>query len=213
MILFRLISRFGKEILFIFLFILCLYSLFLYLTVGQRGYDDVLVKLSQQFLKGHTVLSIYNLPIRDIANYYNNFYVYFGPLSSLILMPFVFFFGEKVPQVSIGIFSMIISFVAVYFIAKKFKFSPIDSLWLSLFFVFSTVLFSSSVINITAYQVEALGVPFILLAIWVFLYNKNPFLIGLFIALAVLTRFTLMLTVMFFIVEIFIKDFRLNNWQ
>jgi len=201
-------KRKWKLVLFIPFLFLALYSTFLYLTVGQRGYDDVLVKLSEQFLKGHTVLSIYNLPIRDIANYYNNYYVYFGPLASLILIPFVFFFGEAVPQVSIGVGSMIASFVVVYFIAKRFKFTSLDSLWLSLFFVFSTVLFSSSVINITAYQVEALGVPFILLAIYGYLSKKNPLLIGLFIGLATMTRFTLVLQLYFFSSKYFIKDFR-----
>lgn len=195
----------GKLILFILLLLLSFYATFLYLTVGQRGFDTVLVKLSDQLIKHNTALSIYNLPPRDVANYYNNYYVYFGPLSSIILTPFVLVFGESVPQVSIGVFAMVVSFIVVFFIAKKFKFDSLDSLWLSLFFVFSTVLFSSSVINITAYQVEALGVPFILLAIWAYLAKKNPLLIGIFVGLAIMTRFTLMFAVVFFFMELFYR--------
>lgn len=203
--LFYYLKTHGKLTLFVLLLLLSLYATFLYLTVGQRGFDTVLVKLSDQFIKHNTALSIYNLPPRDIANYYNNYYVYFGPLSSIILAPFVLVFGESVPQVSIGVASMITSFIAVYFITKKFKFSSLDSLWLALFFVFSTVLFSSSVINVTAYQVEALGVPFILLALWSYLAKRNPLLIGLFLGLATMTRFTLMLAVVFFFIELFYK--------
>lgn len=201
----------GKLILFVLFFLFSLYSTYLYLTVGQRGFDKVLVSLSEQFVKGHLGLSIYNLPVRDISAYYNNFYVYFGPLSSILLMPFAFFFKDSFPQVTIGVGSIIASFIAVYFISKKFEFSSLDSLWLSLFFVFSTVLFGSSVINITAYQVAALGVPFILLAIWAYFSKKHPLLIGLFIGLATMTRFTLMLSIVFFFFELIQK--RLSRKQ
>jgi len=200
-------KRFG---LFLVVLIFSLYSTYLYLTVGQRGYDDVLVVLSQQFLKFHVALPIYNLPIRDISDYYNNFYVYFGPLSSVLLMPFVFVFGKSFPQVSLGVFTLVSSFIAAYFISRKFLFNKIDSLWLSLFFVFSTVLFSSSVINITAYQVEALGVPFILFAILAYLSRKNPLVIGALIGLAAMTRFTLILSVIFFIAEFLQKRISLK---
>lgn len=201
-----------RLVLLLLTIILCIYTTILYVTVGQRGYDTVLPDLSQRFLEGKVSMSIHKLPPRDISNYFENYYVYFGPLSSLMLMPVVLIFGEKTPQVLIGIFSMIVSFGAVYFISLKFKFSKVDSLWLSLFFVFSTVLFSSSVINITAYQVEALGVPFILLAICAYLYKRNAFLIGICIGLALLTRFTLMLAVSYFFFEMLQKRFTLKQF-
>ncbi len=201
-----------KLVLLVATLLLCLYATVLYLTVGQRGYDTVLTDLAVRFSEVKVSMSIHKLPPRDISNYYENYYVYFGPLSSLMLLPFVFIFGEKVPQVSLGVFSMIVSFICVYFISRKFKFEKVDSLWLSVFFVFSTVLFSSSVINITAYQVEALGVPFILLAITAYLYKRNAFFIGLFIALALLTRITLVGAVAFFFFEIFYKRFTIKQF-
>lgn len=209
---FSFFGRNGKLIIFVFLAIFSLYSTYLYLTIGQRGFDKVLSSLATQFVSGHVALPIYNLPIRDISAYYNNFYVYFGPLSSILLMPFAFFFKDAFPQVTLGVGSIIVSLVAVYFISKKFEFSSLDSLWLSLFFVFSTVLFSSSVINITAYQVEALGVPFILLALLAYLSNKHPLLIGLLIGLATMTRVTLMLSVVFFFFELIQKRFTIKQF-
>lgn len=137
-----LLRRYGGKMLLVLTSLFCLYSTYLYLTVGQRGYDKVLSSLALQFTKLHVALPIYNLPIRDISAYYNNFYVYFGPLASILLMPGALIFGDNFPQVIIGVGSMLVSFVTVYFIAKYFKFSRFDSLWLSLFFVFSTVLFS-----------------------------------------------------------------------
>lgn len=209
--LFRLKKYRVRFILFLILFAFSIISTIIYLTVGQLGKDDVLVILSGEFLKWNVNLPTNGLPERDIANYYNNFYVYFGPLASLLLTPFVLVFGTPFPQVGIGIASMITSFIVIYLISKKLKFSSIDSLWLSLFFVFSTVLFSSSVINITAYQVESLGVPFILLSIWAYLSKKNALLIGIFLGLAVLTRFTLILSIVFFFMEFLKKRFSLKQ--
>ncbi len=209
---FSFLRHYGEKGLLVLTSLFCLYSTYLYLTVGQRGYDKVLSSLALQFTKLHVALPIYNLPIRDISAYYNNYYVYFGPLASILLMPGAFFFGDNFPQVIIGVGSMLVSFVTVYVIAKHFKFSRFDSFWLSLFFVFSTVLFSSGVINITAYQVEALGAPLILLAIWAYLSKKNGFLIGLFIALATMTRITLMLSVVFFFIEVLRKKFSIRNF-
>jgi hypothetical protein len=203
----------GKLIIYILLLILCLYSTYLYLTVGQRGYDKVLSSLATQFIRGDLTLPIFNLPLRDYSNYYNNPYVYFGPLASILLIPGAFFMGDNFPQITIGISSMIVSFIAAYFISKKFKFDRQDSLWLALFFVFSTVLFSSSIINITAYQVEALGVPFILLAIWTYLYKKNTILIGLFVGLATMTRITLVFSIVFFFIELIRKKLSLKQFS
>lgn len=201
-----------KELLFFATLLFCIYSSFLYLTVGQKGHDDVLVILASQFLKWKVTLPTIGLPSRDIANYYSNFYVYFGPLSSLILMPFVFVFGKSFPQISLGIFSLAASFVSVYLICRTQKFQKLDSLWLAVFFTFSTVLFPSSIINITAYQVEALGVPFVLLSLWAYFSKKHNLLIGLFLGLAVLTRFTLMLALSFYFIEIFYKRLSIKQF-
>jgi hypothetical protein len=209
---FLFFQKHGNLLLFALFALFSIYSTYLYLTVGQRGFDKVLISLSAQFVSGHIALPIYNLPIRDISAYYNNFYVYFGPLASILLMPFAFFFKDAFPQVVIGVASMMASFIAIYFISKKFRFNSLDSLWLSLFFVFSTVLFSSGVINITAYQVEALGVPFILFAIWTYLSKKNPLVIGLLIGLATMTRFTLVLSITFFFFELLQKRFSMKQF-
>ncbi len=210
--LFLFLRKNVRVVLLVIILLLCLYTTVLYLTVGQRGYDTVLTNLATRFTEGKISMSVYRIPERDISNYYGNYYVYFGPLASIMLIPLVLLFGEQTPQVVIGVFSMIMSFAAVYLLALKFKFSQIDSLWISVFFVFSTVMFSSSVINVTAYQVEALGVPFVLLALCAYFYKRNAFFIGLFIAVALLTRITLVGVVAFFFFEIFYKRFSVRQF-
>lgn len=202
----------GKLYLFIILFIFSIFTTYLYVTVGQKNWDKSLVLLSEQFLRHKISLPVNEyLPIADIADYKYNFYLYFGPFPSILLMPFVAVFGRDFPQYFIGIFSMASSFILIYFISRKFKFQRQDSLWLSLFFVFSSVLFSSSVMNISAFQVGVLGVPLILFALNEYFGKKRGVIIGIFLALAILTRFTLMLSLVFFLLEFFKK--RLTSKQ
>src|SRR5581483_10006764 len=100
---FNLLKNKSKSIIFAVILIFALVSTIIYLTIGQRGYDSVLVVLALQFLKWKIALPTTGLPIRDVADYYNNYYVYFGPLSSLLLMPFALIFGYSTPQVLIGV--------------------------------------------------------------------------------------------------------------
>lgn len=211
-----MISLFRENkrlVFFVALFLFSIYSSFLIaINAAKYNSDKHLVLLTSQFLTGHLAIPpTSELPVGDVANYYNNFYLYFGPLPSILLMPFVFIFGKNFPQITIGIASIIASFIAVYFICKTFKFNRLDSLWLSLFFSFSTVLLSSGLINITAYQVEVMAVPFILFSLLSYFKKKNPLITGAFVALAVMTRFTLAGAVVFFFVEFLQKRINLKQ--
>lgn len=203
----------SKILLFVLIFLFTIFSSFLiFSTAVKYNSDKSLSLLAAQFIKGHISMEpTKELPLGDISIYGGKFYLYFGMFPSFILMPFVAFFGKNFPQGILGIGSMAASFAAIFSISRSFKFKQIDALWLSLFFVFSTVLFSSSLINITAYQVEVLGVPLILFSLAEYFSKKRPLLIGLFLGLAVLTRFTLILAVVFFIIE-FLKK-RLSRKQ
>lgn len=192
-----------RFILFILLFLFSVFSSYLIFTTAIRiNNDNSLVLLSNAFLTKHIALPINSeLPLGDVADYYYNFYLYFGPFPSIVLMPFVFIFGKSFPQVSIGIVSLILSFFAIFKISRRFKFDVIDSLWLCLFFGFSTVMLAASLINITAYQVEAMAVPLMLFALYEYFNKKRFLIIGLLIGLAIFTRIFLLLTVIFFIAE------------
>lgn len=197
-----------KVWLFITVFLFAIFSSFLIATIADKyNSDKSLSLLAGQFLKGHLSLEPnHDLPTGDIAKYGGKYYMYFGPLGSIILVPFVGLLGLEFPQITIGIGTLLVSFIAIYIISRSFKFEKIDSLWLSLFFVFSTVLLSTSLINITSYLVEALGVPLILLSLmFYFQKKKRPLLIGIFLGLAILTRVTLILAVVFFVYEFFKK--------
>lgn len=202
-----------KIILFIILLIFSLVSAYLILiTAAKYNWDISLNLLAMQFLKGHISLEpTLDLPVGDISIFNGKYYIFFGPLASILLMPAVAILGKSFPQIALGVIGLIVSFFAIYSISKSFKFNKIDSLWLSLFFTFSTVLLSTSLINITSYTVEAIGVPLVLLSLAEYFSKKRPLLIGFFLGFAILTRITLILAVIFFFIEFLSK--RLSKKQ
>lgn len=103
--------------------------------------DRHLVLLAKRFTEMKLSLNPINRPIGDVVDYHATFYLFFGPFSSLILMPFVALFGTDFPQVILGAGSALVAFLALYKIAGAFHYVKEDRLWLSVFFVFSTVLF------------------------------------------------------------------------
>lgn len=203
----KLLKKHLSLSLFSISFLFALVSAFLIFQISQgMNFDKHLVLLAERFIHWKiALLPDQYLPLGDIADYYSNFYIFYGPLPSIILMPFAAIWGKDFPQAYLGVGSMVASFAAVYFLSKSFKFNATDSLWLSLFFVFSTVLYAAGLINITAYQVQVLGVPLVLFALLCYFRKKHPLLIGLFIGLALLTRAVLVLSLLFFVLEFFQK--------
>src|SRR3989344_4069272 len=172
-------------------------------TAGFYKYepDTHLIYLAKRLTEMKLSLSPINRPIGDIVDYYANIYLYFGPFSSLVLMPFAAIFGRDFPQIFLGAGSLLVSFLALYKIAGAFRYGEEDRLWLSVFFVFSTVLFGVSVINFSAYQVQALGASLVLLSLAEYFGKRRFGLIGVWVALAGLTRMTLYLSLIFFFLE------------
>lgn len=207
------ILRNKKFAFFLLILIFGIYSSFLIFQVAAKFNSDTsLSLLASQFLTFHISLAPNDdLPLGDIAKFQGKYYVYFGPFPSILLMPFVAIFGKSFPQVFIGILSLIVSFWAVFSITRSQKFQVQDALWLSLFFVFSTVLLSASLINISAYQVQALSVPLILLSLRQYIVKRSFFWAGLLLGLAVLTRSMLILGALFYIAEYLQKKFTVKQ--
>lgn len=200
----------------ILLFVIILFAIYSALVLLRYGpifnSDNSLVLMAKQFSIGHVSLApTTDMPAGDMSFFNGRYYLFYGPFASIFLIPFVVVFGKGFPQVSLGIISLIISFIATYSISRSFKFGKQDSLWLSVFMVFSTVLFAAGVIDITAYQVEAFGFSLILLTLAMYFSQKRSLLVGLLMGLAILTRATLVLAVIFFVLEFLQKRLSLKH--
>lgn len=210
----RCLSLISRIILLV-LILFSIYSSYLIIKITNSralARDDHLVLLAEQFSHGNLSLSPLGLPLNDYVDYFSRQYLYFGPVSSIILIPFAALWGRAFPQLVVGILSLVVAFVAIYRICRLQKYSFWDSLWLSVFFCFSTVLFAVSIINLSAYQVQALGSAVVLLAIMEFLGKRRLFLVGIIIALAGMTRMTLYLSLVYFVVELFRSKTKINGY-
>src|SRR5205085_2825525 len=124
----ELIKKYPRLISFLAVFLYCIYACIILIPqLNIFNSQQSLVLLANQFLHGKISLApTIDLPVSDIAKYNGKYYLYFGPFPSLFLMPFTMIFGKNFPQVSIGIFSLVLSFYAAYSLAIFFNFSKVD---------------------------------------------------------------------------------------
>lgn len=167
------------------------------------GIDKHFSLLAQSFLNNDLYLSPNNLPDGDYVDFKGKQYLFFGPMTSILLMPFVFIWGKNFPQMTLSIASLVITFIAIFLLTRKLKFSKADSLWLANFFVFGTVLYFVGLVNTSAYIVQAVGTTFVVLSLFEYFTKKRWFIVGALVAAAGATRITLFGMIFFFLLEIF----------
>lgn len=164
--------------------------------------DNHFVLLAESFIKNDLYLNPVNLPKGDFADWIGHQYIFYGPTPAVILIPFVFLFGLNSPQYFISVISLILVFLGVFFLVKRLEFDGPDSLWLSIFFVFGTVLYFVGLVNISAYLVQTLGTVFVIFSLVEYFSKRRWWLVGIFVALAGVTRINLFGMVFFYSLEI-----------
>ena len=174
------------------LFLFAVFSAFIIYRAASFAKDYHFSSLAQSFVHGDLFLSPVNLPPGDFVDYYGKQYLFFGPMPAILLMPFVLFSGRDFPQITLSIFSMIVIYLAVFKLCRKFEFKSSDSIYLANFFVFGTVLYFVGIVNISAYLVQAVATMFVVLSILEYFGKKRWFVIGLLTAGAFATRSTLL---------------------
>lgn len=200
------LSYFAPLLVFIF----AVFSGFIIYRAAWFGIDKHFSLLAQSFLQGDLFLSPNNLPDGDYADFNGKQYLFFGPMPSILLMPFVFVFGKNFPQMILSISSLIVVFISIFLLCNKLKFSRIDSFWLANFFTFGTVLFFVGLINTSAYVVQTVAAALAVLALFEYFGKRRWLVIGTLVAAASATRLTLFGMVIFFLLEIWRNRFRVN---
>lgn len=185
-----------------FLFFILLFCFVSSVLIVQTAYwtkDNHYIFLANAFLQGRLDIIPLSLPMGDIALFKDKYFVYFGPLPAIMLLPFVIFFKNLSSQHILAIGLSIVDFFLLYQIAKRIVKKAEDAAWLSVFFIFGTIFIFFTLLNLTAYQVQIIAISFLIFALYEFFYKRRWLLMGVFIALAGMTRPTLFLTAIFFI--------------
>lgn len=186
----------------ILIFAFAVFGGFIIYRAAWFGIDKHFSLLAQSFLKNNLFLEPNNLPDGDYVDWHGKQYLFFGPMPSILLIPPVLIFGKNFPQMTLSITSLIVIFITVYFLTRKLGFTKTDSLWLSNFFVFGTVLYFVSLVNTSAYIVQAVATAFFALALLEYFTKRRWLIIGVLIASAGMTRITLYGTAIFFLLEL-----------
>lgn len=192
-------------------FLFAVFAGFVIYKATWFGIDKHFSLLAQSFLHNDLFLSPFNLPDGDYVDFNGKQYLFFGPMPSVLLIPPVLIWGKNFPQVTLSIISLVVVYLATFFLCRKFKISKIDSFWLSNFFVFGTVLYFVGLVNISAYVVQAVGTAFFMLALLEYFTKRRWWLIGILVGAAGATRITLFGASVFFIFQI-LANRRKMNW-
>lgn len=196
---------FAKYCILLILICLCLFfSWKIYSTAKISSSDQHFVILAKSFLQKRLDLisGTSKFPYGDIALFKGKYYLYFGPLPSLLLLLPVFIWGVNFSQHILTILTAIFSFYLMFRIAKQFNYSQTDSLWVAIFWVWGTIYSFLVLVNISAFQIQAISSLFILLAIKEFYTKRRYLLIGFYVSLAMATRQTTALSIIFFTLHI-----------
>lgn len=191
-------------------FLFAIFCGFIIFRAAWFGIDKHFSLLAQSFIANDLFLNPNNLPDGDYADFNGKQYLFFGPMPSILLMPFVAVWGKNFPQMTLSITSLTVTYLTIFFLCKKFKFTKMDSFWLANFFVFGTVLYFVGLINTSAYIVHAVGTAFAVLSILEYFTKRRWWLIGILVAAAGATRLTLFGITVFFLMEIF-RNFKKEN--
>jgi len=158
--------------------------------------------LALSFIKNDLFLSPNNFPPGDYVDYFGKQYLFFGPMPSILLMPPVAIWGKNFPQITLSFVSLAITYIAIFLLTRKLKFTKIESIWLANFFVFGTVLYFVGLVNISAYVVQAVGTAIIVLSLLEYFTKRRWLVIGILVSVAGATRITLFGTAIFFVLEL-----------
>src|SRR3989344_4732830 len=184
------------------IFILAIFVGFLTYRVSWVNNDRHFAKLAKSFINGDLSLSPYNLPDGGYGDFKGKQYIFYGPLPSLILIPFIYIWGQDFPQELLPLASLALIYWAIFKLSRVFNFSQVDAFWLANFFVFGTVLYFVGLVNISAYLVQTVATAFLILPLWEYFTQRRWFVIGLLVAAAGATRVTLFGMSLFFVLEI-----------
>ncbi len=165
--------------------------------------------LARSFLQGKLFFTEKPGTWEDTVFYNGKFYWHQGSFPALLLMPFVFLFqnvGLFFYQGYLQIFLTITIFYLSYKIARIYKYSYEDALFLAFSFCFASVYHIVAFVPWVWYFAQAITVFLCLFALYEYLTKKRYFLIGILFALILITRLNAALGNIFFLIAIFNEE-------
>lgn len=198
-------------------YILAILLIFLYLfTISANFFynfitDNATPELAWSFLHGKAYF-LNNFNSLDLISLNGRNYWPLPPLPAILAMPIVYICQIPVEQTYFSFATNIfLAFLLFYFVWKKFNFSKTDSLWLTIMYLFASVYISSMLFIGSYYYAHAISTILIIFSFYEYFGKKRYWLIGAFLGLVLLTRFTAFLAIIFFILNVIFE--KISNRQ
>ncbi len=186
------------------LLIIALISLMVFLlSKGPPPGQNHFVYLADAFLHGRLGVTGGGTSLAEIVPYNGNYYVVYPPMPAVLLLPFVAVFGTGFDQGLMSVFLACICVAATWFMLKKTGLNGNKALWLTALFGFGTCFWFIASVGSAWYIEHVVAVLFLTLAIILALYKKSPFLIGILLGCAFLSRLPVVLSFPFFLLLIY----------
>jgi hypothetical protein len=151
--------------------------------------------LAAEFIEGRLYLHIPPPNTHDLTLYEGRWYVPLPPVPAVVMMPLVRIFGvENFNSMDFSIFFSAANALLVFLVIEQFirrgwlKISIPGALWLVLLFMFGTPHLWVGINGRVWFISQVLTVTFLALAVLGALHSQSPWLLGLWIGLAVGTR-------------------------
>lgn len=177
--------------------------LFIYYDFFKAPQQEQFINLASSFLQGKLYF-----PSDTFDSAINNGHYYWplGPFPAVLLMPFVYIFGNLMKQGYLLFFLNILNAFLLFRIAKKLTDNFTNSVAISFAVLFSTAYLGVALIPWSWYYAQVVGFSLILLALEAYFFHRSWLIIGIFIALAYTTRVSLIFTAVFFILNLLYSD-------
>jgi hypothetical protein len=193
------------------LLIIALISLLVFLLSkdsppGQNHF----IYLSDAFLHGRLGVTGGGTSLAEIVPYNGSYYVVYPPMPAVLLLPFVAVFGTTFDQGLMSILLACLCVAATWFLLKKTGVKGNKALWLTALFGFGTCFWFLASVGSSWYIEHVSAVLFLILAIILALYKKSPFIIGVLLGFAFLSRLPVILSFTFFLFLIYEQN---SGWK
>lgn len=192
------------------LVIFCLYFFFfgvLLIKNFSEKSGQQFVILAEGFLRGKTNLIRFDPTYGDldVTPYKDMYFWAEPPFSAIVLMPFVFVFQKLSWVFYQGYLQFFITAgitILAYKLSRKFLNTKINSLFLAFTFVFSSIYIFIAVSTEAWYFSQSIAVLLLLASLYEWYTKRRLLLVGVYMSLVLATRFTAVIAVLFFILEI-----------
>ncbi len=186
------------------LIIIALISLIVFLlSKGSPSGQNHFVYLADAFLHGRLGVTGGGTSLAEIVPFNGNYYVVYPPMPAVLLLPFVAVFGTSVDQSLMSVFLASLCVAATWLMLKKTGVNGNKALWLTALFGFGTCFWYIAAVGSAWYIEHVVAVLFLTLAMILALYKKSPFLIGVLLGCAFLSRLSVVLSFPFFLLLIY----------